>query len=162
VSNLDDKSVKVSYPSKPSISLDIRGSSFQKAEFMKWAESQEATVFQTHLYVFEDQLKIAKNYSAKVAPRRFLAACKGFDGVIYHYIINIPTASTEYNGVLKVQRILKDMEDVSQIVFMFNLDTGCQNVLNVFNSSGKAFTDTLLTGDVGIESAINLIAYYYE
>jgi hypothetical protein len=94
--------------------------------------------------------------------RRFLAVCKSEEGNIVHYIINLPTESTEYDGVNKAYRILKEREEVQQIVFMINLDTGCQNVFKAFNDRGAEYTSDILKGSTPISGAINLLAYYYE
>lgn len=161
-SNLDDGNLRITDKNGITSTLDIRKSSYQKAQFINWATENSATVFQTHLYVFEDNFKISSNGSTKVAQRRFLGVCKGSDGIIYHYIINLPTPSTEYDGARKAYRILKELEDVQQIVFMINLDTGCQDVFSVFSGNGNQYSDKLLNGSEVISNAVNLLAYYYE
>lgn len=162
VSNLDDKNLKITVSSGTLGPLDIRGNSYHMTRFLKWADEYDATVFQTHLYVFEDNIKISEDGSSKIASRRFLAVCKEDNGDITHFIINIPGNSTEYNGVIKAYNILKKLEDVNQIVFMINLDTGCQNVFSCFNNKNTAYNHALLKGTESINSAINLLAYYYE
>ena len=161
-SDLDSGKLKIVTKDNGSKTLDIRNSPFQKAEFMKWATDMEATVFQTHLFVYEDKIMMGTNSSQTMQPRRFLAVCKEDDGSISHYLINLPTASTIYNGVKKAYRILKEWEEVNQIVFMLNLDTGCQDVLSVFDLKGTPYRDDLLKGGTPISNSVNLLAYYYE
>jgi hypothetical protein len=122
----------------------------------------EATVFQTHLFVYENQIKIATNSSGKIQERRFLAVCKDDNGNVTHYIINIPKPSTLYIGVNKAYRILKELEEVNQIVFMINLDRGCQDVFSVFDATGTPYAHPLLSGLTDIENSVNLLAYYFE
>lgn len=161
-SDLDAGNLKVKDKDGNSKTLNIRSSAYQKADFINWAEENEATVFQTHLYVFEDKMRIGINSSNKAAPRRFLAVCKRDNGEIFHYIINLPTSSTEYNGVTKAYKILREAEDAGQIVFLINLDTGCQNVFSAFDSNSNVNGHRLLQGTESLSTAINLLAYYYE
>jgi hypothetical protein len=144
--------------------VGIRNNSFDFETFLDWAKKEEATVFQVSLFVYKDELRIGTNGSPAVAPRRFLAACKGYDGSITHYIINLPTAATLYDGTVKAKQYLKQIEGVQQIVFMINLDTGCQNIYEVNNSNGSPVNDRNFRGDGGltVNGAANLLAYYYE
>lgn len=161
-SNLADGNLKITYPNGTSKTLNIRNDAYDKAEFMEWAKTQEATVFQTHLLVYNGVNKLGINSSPVKQERRFLAACIGSKGDVVHYIINLPTASTLYNGVTKAMKILNKMEEVKQIVFMINLDTGCQNVFSAFDSNNKLYTNALLRGQEDVSKSINLLAYYYE
>jgi len=161
VSNLKAGNLRVTGKEGNASVYDIRKSAYHKSLFVDWAQVNEATVFQTHLYVFEDKIMITSNGSSTKASRRFLAVCKYSGNSICHYIINLPVASTENEGVRKAYRILKEGEGVEQIVFMINLDTGCQNVFN-FYRNGSLETNSLLKGSESISSAINLLAYYYE
>jgi hypothetical protein len=160
--NLVDGNLKITYPDKSTKTVDIRNDAYGKIEFIKWATDEEATVFQAHLFVYEDKLKLGTNADATMATRRFLAVCKEANDQIAHYVINLPTEATLYKGATKAFRILKELEEVKQIVFMINLDTGCQNVFNAFDEAGGQHSNPLLKGDRPINSAINLLAYYYE
>lgn len=148
-----------------SVTINIKNS-FQKEQFINWAKEERATVFQTHLFVYKDEIRVFQNPNEKItnAPRRFLAVCKEEDGSVSHYIINLPYASTLYQGVVKAKDYLKNIEDVAQIVFMINLDTGCQNFYNVFNSDGSRKSERNFNGDpdLTLNETANLLAYYYE
>lgn len=145
------------------LSIDVRNP-FQKQKFIDWAKDEKATVFQTHLFIYKDSLRIIENPDERIknAPRRFLAVCKEGKGTVSHYIINLPTASTLYQGVLKAQDYLKNTEDVSQIVFMINLDTGCQDFYNIYNPNGSLMREKNFSGEKTINQAANLLAYYFE
>ncbi len=147
------------------MTIDVRNQ-FQKQAFIDWAKEEKATVFQTHLFVYKDSLRLIENPNERMknAPRRFLAVCKEEDGTVSHYIVNLPRASTLYQGVVKAKEYLKNIEDVTQIVFMINLDPGCQNFYNVHNSDGSKKLESNFNGDpnLTINQAANLLAYYYE
>lgn len=147
------------------LTIDVRNQ-FQKQSFLEWAKEEKATVFQTHLFVYKDSMRIIENPNelVKNAPRRFLAVCKEEDGSVSHYIVNLPTASTLYEGVRKAKDYLKNIEDVAQIVFMINLDTGCQNFFNIYNPNGNIKQETNFNGDMKltVNQAANLLAYYFE
>lgn len=141
--------------------LDIRNNGYHLAEFIAWAEEMEATVFQTHLFVYDNKMSIGGNSSSTTAPRRFLAVCKNDNNEIIHYIVNLPSASTLLDGTKKAYDYLNNYEDVS-VVFMINLDTGCQNVFRVNDKDGNTSTSKNFRGDVDPSSAANLLVYYYE
>lgn len=147
------------------MTLDVRNP-YQKQKFIDWAKEERATVFQTHLFIYKDSLRIIENPEEHIknAARRFLAVCKEEDGSVAHYIINLPTASTLYQGVVKARDYLKNLEDVSQIVFMINLDTGCQNFYNIYNPNGTLKNEKNFMGDNNftVNKAANLLTYYFE
>jgi len=144
--------------------LDIRDP-IKRAEFISWAQQKQATIFQTHLFVYRDNLIIdsitANRRNNQTAPRRFLAVCREEDGTITYYVINLPTASTIYDGVVKTKEYLKNVENVNQIVFLINLDTGCQNLYQANDPSGNEINNKFFRGDVKVHDAINLLAFYF-
>jgi hypothetical protein len=158
--NLRSGNLNITYPDNTKKTVDILGNATQRIEFVDWAENQEATVFQAHLFVYNNQLKIGTNSSQQLASRRFLAVCKEGADVI-HYIINLPNAATLYDGTVKAYNYLKEYEEVD-VTFMINLDTGCQDVLKVFDSAGKESNSSYFTGRTSISNAANLLVYYYE
>lgn len=161
-SNLKVGDLSILYPDGTKKIVDIRNNAYQRAEFIKWAKDQQATVFQTHLLVFKDQIIVGSdNSSQNIAKRRFLAVCRvGAD--VVHYIINLPSQTTLYEGCRNVYNYLKTYENINEVIYMINLDTGCQNVYKVFNRSGIESGDSNFQGDTSITSAANLLVYYYE
>ena len=89
-----------------------------------------------------------------------MAVCKSGD-LIIHYIINLPEASSLYEGAVKAFNYLRKMEAVD-IVFMINLDPGCQNIYKVFDKAGIELRNSNFSGTVDITNAANLLVYYYE
>ena len=160
--NLKVGDLSITYQNGTKKTVDIKNNAFQRAEFIKWAKDLSATVFQTHLFVYKDNITISPfNSSSVIAPRRFLAVCR-IGGEIVHYIINLPFSASLYNGSIKAYNYLKKYEDVTEVTFMINLDPGCQNIYQVYNKNGTISNDSNFKGDVSIINAANLLVYYYE
>lgn len=143
--------------------FDIRDQ-FDKDEFVKCAEEVGATVFQTHLLAYKNNLIVYPSENCKLPPcareRRFLAVCKDEEGTLRHVIVHSPTMSTLYDGSSRVLGFLKEYERMKEVVFMINLDTGYQDVFELYDSNGKRRAD--IKGQKDISIAINLLTYYYE
>ncbi len=140
--------------------FDIRGSYRDRQDFIDWAESQEATVFQTHLLVYKNQLEIASNASTTPRERRFLAVGKDVNtGETCHVIVNSPESTSLYEGTRRVKDFLNEYKDM-EVTFMINLDPGDQNVFFLFNRDGSV--NNSIRGPLPITSAANLLAYYYQ
>lgn len=156
VSNLDEGSLTAGGNSY----TDLRNDERQTERFLEWAERDNATVFQTHLLVQNDQLKMDRTSSSK-APRerRFLAACEDSDGTIYHCLINKPSPESLYDASQKVLNFLNDYEDL-KVIWMVNLDTGAQDVAQLFNPSGTV-NPNFKGAKPGLSSARNLLIYHY-
>ena len=111
--------------------LNIRKSSLDLDAFIEWAKANEATVFQTHLLAYDNEVTInSKKSSTKQRERRFLAVGKNEDGEIIHSIVFNPEKTSLYNGSEKVKEFLNEFKDI-EIIFMINLDTGMQNVFGI-------------------------------
>jgi hypothetical protein len=123
---------------------------------------EAATVFQTHLLYYKDQLGVGSNGSSQTRERRFLAVCKDEDDNIVHFLINLAGNNTLYEGTTKVADYLKRTEDVNSIIFMINLDTGCQNVFQAYDPAGNPVPGDGFNGKTPITNASNLVVYYYE
>jgi hypothetical protein len=158
-SNLKEGNLKIRVNGKDTV-LDILRNSMQLTFFMDWAEEQEATVFQAHLFVYKNQQTITEKSKKDVAPRRFLAVCQtGTD--VFHYIINLPTSLTLYDGSTKAFNYLQNYEHMN-VVFMINLDTGKQDVLKIFDPAGMPYSGSGFSGALSMTDAANLLVYYYE
>jgi hypothetical protein len=135
--------------------------SWDFSTFLSWAKDNQATVFQTHLFVYKNSLKVGGNGSPAVRERRFLAVGKDDEGNIMHYIVNLSGANTVYDASVKVKKYLNDRERLD-ITFMINLDTGCQNVFQVYQPNGRIDSRTGFSGTESLTQATNLVVYYYE
>ena len=142
---------------------DIR-KALDRENFMECAQKVEATVFQTHLLAFKNELKIYPSPGCKLPPcereRRFLAVCKDDDGIVYHIIVHSPTPSTLYDGSRKVFKFLREYKDMKEVVFMINLDTGYQDVFQLYDDKGNIRND--IRGMKDLSVAVNLLVYYYQ
>jgi hypothetical protein len=140
---------------------DLRnGGGFSKDEFLDCASRERATVFQTHLLVYKDQLLMGYNSSPVARERRFLAVCQNPDTKeLKHVIVNTPvSAAASLKGATEqVQKFLRSI-GAGSIVFLINLDTGYQDVFKYFDSNGNV----VLRGEKDLDAAANLLVYYYE
>ncbi len=147
--------------------LDIKNNTFDRVKFKNWAVENDGTVFQSHLLVYKDKLDINYCYTGTCMnkdPRRFLAVCKDQNDKIIHVIVHCMTKTTLYEGSRKAYTFLKEFKDMKEIVFMVNLDTGCQNVFTLYQPNGSQRLIKIIDGYdfVPIEQAVNLLVYYYE
>ena len=80
VSNLKEGNLSLGcYPGRK---FDLRGSARDLYDFKQCAEEMEATVFQTHLLVYDNQLEISTNADQKERERRFLAVGKNVPAMV--------------------------------------------------------------------------------
>jgi hypothetical protein len=166
VSNIKEGNLTITYSSNNSKqSIDLKNQ-FQFEQFIKWAEAEEATVFQTHLLAFNNELKIKDPSFSNCSQcknkreRRFLAAVKDENGDVSHILINnLNLENTLYQGALKTLDYLKEFAEL-EVIFLINLDTGYQDVFQFYNSDGTFHTK--LKGKAPINQAVNLLVYYYQ
>lgn len=159
VSNLKDGDLRIKI-NNVDRTLDIRGNSKDLDDFIQWSVDQQATVFQTHLLVYKNQVKIDLNTSSKTSrERRFLAVGRNEDGKLVHAIVNSPTNSSLYDGTKKALEFLNSARQIN-ITFMINLDTGAQNVFELHNSDCS--TNSSIKGTLDPKEAVNLLTYYFK
>lgn len=162
VSNLKDKNFTIKNADNTNTTLDI-SKPFERSRFIDWAQNNEATVFQTHLFYYKDKLLLSADKSKPTPqPRRFLAVGYDEDNILHHYIINIKHDYGIYTGTQKAVEFLKKAKDVKSLTFLVNLDTGAQDVFQCFKKDGSIDYRDIFRGDKPIETACNLVVYYYE
>ncbi|WP_052593790.1 hypothetical protein [Aureispira sp. CCB-QB1] len=138
--------------------VNIRKDVSAKYDFLDWAKKEKATVFQTQLLAYKNELKIDYQGRKQKRERRFLALATTNSGTLYHIIFNLPNGVYLYDGTKNVLDHLKDQNmDVTAIL---NLDTGAYNVLQV--NTGDYAIDSHLKGATSISSAVNLLSYHYN
>ena len=78
------------------------------------------------------------------------------------FIVNtsINDANTLFEGTKAVYDFLKKGKEMDEIVFMINLDTGDQDVFDLFDPGGNKRSD--IQGKKSCQDAANLLVYYYE
>lgn len=164
-SNIKEGNLTVKKNDGSSLKIDLRNA-FQRSQFIDWAKENNATVFQTHLFYYNNIIQVFPNGNKEKRERRFLAVAKDQNGIVCHYIVNIKSKNnsgyTIYDATVKVTNFLKKYEDVSNIVFLINLDPGCQDVFEVKTEKGLVDQRPGFKGTVPIENSANLIVYYFE
>jgi hypothetical protein len=168
VTNLEKGDLKVHYTSTNTdyTFTDLQNNSTQRSRFIAWAEEEKATVFQTHLLIYTNTIgvytpSIYSGNSAHKRERRFLIGVKDAENNVNHIIINLPEQNnTLYSGAKKAKEFLENNIDITNIVYMINLDTGYQDVLKFYNSYGTENSSVKGTADLPV--AVNLLVYYYE
>lgn len=161
VSDLKEGNLKISGGGvDPNREFDLRGSATDLYDFKKWAKSQEATVFQTHLLVYGDDLKISSLNSDKTRrERRFLAVGKNEDGDIIHMIVQRPEYATMYQSSKKTKDFLNKYAEM-EVIFMINIDVGYQDVFELKN--WDCSTNKTIKGQKKLSEAVNLLVYYFK
>lgn len=142
--------------------LNLRNS-LDRSKFFKWAQDNSATVFQSHLLYHKNEMKISPmNSNPDKRERRMLAVAKDDEGNVRYYMINLKSYNTLYNATEKIVRYLKNKSEITEIVFLINLDTGYQDAFQVRRSDGSIISDRDFSGELSLEVAQNLIIFYFE
>jgi hypothetical protein len=166
VSDLRKGDLKLQGANAPSYLLDIRKNAFHRQAFYDWCRSESATVFQTHLLAFDNQFIMAPNAdtNAKNASkryRRFLIVGRDNNSKLKHIIINTRSEVGLRSGAEKCFDFAQKVLGI-RISFMLNLDTGAQNVFNLFNSDGSVFKGFIDDESLPLDRAHNLLVYYSD
>lgn len=138
--------------------FDIRNSAMDRTMFLDWCETVNATVFQTHLLAYKNQLTIYPNSDQTSRERRFLAV--GYENKeVVHAIVHSPSVTTLYEGSRRTLSFLNAYKNM-EVTFMINLDPGSQDVFFLYDENGKV--DNIIHGTQPLDAAANLLVYYYE
>ena len=127
------------------------------SKLLHWCNEHNATLFQTQLLAYSDQLLIDVNKArGQLRERRILALVRDRNTrELHHIIFDIPTP---HNLAVLAKEIFDFCKHRGKKVeAILNLDVGSYNIMNVFDHRG-----TLLTkprGPVNINNATNLIIY---
>jgi len=160
-SSLKERNLNIVMPDNTSKTVDLNNA-FDRSEFYRWAGQMDATVFQTHLLYYKNQLMVYNNSSSEQAKRRFLVVGKDEDGIVHHYVVYLYAKNTLKDATEKIVDFIKNRRDIEDIVFVINLDTGCQDVYQVWNGKGGVLADREYKGITPISNAANLLVYYFE
>lgn len=137
--------------------IDAKESSDRTA-LISWARQEEATIFQTHLLAYRNELRIDNRGRTEKAERRMLALAIGEDGEVVHILINIQEEVYLYDITRDLMTYFKEKD--MNVVAMLNLDTGWYNILEVYEEDGSKYNR--MQGDKPLTKATNMVAYYYE
>jgi hypothetical protein len=162
VENLKNKTISVKDANGNPLNLNLNNA-LDKNIFLKWATDVKATIFQTHLFAYKGNLLVGQNANAYKDYRRFLAAGINNNNETVQYIINLPFNSTILEGSKYALDYLKTNENLKEISFLINLDTGAQNAMETYHpKTGDKLNNSNFSGVKEIKDAINLIVYYYQ
>jgi hypothetical protein len=158
--NIKEGNLTLQNSSGTSSVLDLKNT-LDRQKFFRWAEENDATVFQTHLLYYKNEFKIgADNSSQTKRERRMLAVARDEDGNIRYYVVNLKSQNTLYNATKKIVSYLSEKTD--DIIYLINLDTGYQDAMQVRRPDGKVINEPAFTGVESLSVAKNLIAFYFE
>ncbi len=131
-----------------------------KYEFLNWAEEEEATVFQSHLLAYTNNLRIDEDSDRDRAHRRILSLVRDKNGELFHVIFNIREDVRLYDISYNLFHYLRDRDN--EVIAMVNLDTGAYDILEVYDEDNDKIDGIHGDRSFSIRKATNLITYYYE
>jgi len=158
VSNIEDGDLFLTSLNKK---VDITNYS-DRAKFLKWAEREDVTVFQTHLLAYKNKIEISKNYgSGRTARRQFLTLVKDENGEIFHVIFYLKDKEYSlYDGTTLVLEYLKHKK--YNTVAMLNLESGGAHILNTAGEATDCNGNNLWGTSNNYDAMANLFTYYIE
>ena len=161
VSNLKENNLKLQGGNANSEHLyKIRQNSNDKVRFLDWAKIVGATVFQTHLLIWEGKLTFEnKLSSSSKRERRFLAIGIDENGNEIHCLINHAKYETLYISSKNILEFLQNEKGI-KIKSMINMETGASDVAGFFMSNGVKSTE--FSGKMGPKKSHNFLIYYYD
>lgn len=156
VSNVEDGDLYLRALDKK---IDVRNN-YHRTEFLNWAKSERAAVFQTHLLAYKNRLRFYKD-NGESARRKFLVLATSSSGELFHMIYYTKgenyTLFEAANGALR--HLNSKGMDVTAIV---NLDTGMFDILGTGEDT-RDCNDNLISGTTKDRSDMNsLLVYEYE
>lgn len=139
--------------------IDIRDVQ-SRTEFLNWAESENATVFQTHLLAYTNELRFHKDTKEK-ARRKFLVLAKSGSGELFHIIFYTKYQNYSlYEAAEGIMEFLHGMRmDVTAIV---NLDTGMYDIMGTGEGARDCEGNFISGTTAEREKMTNLLAYEFN
>ncbi|MFD3407096.1 hypothetical protein SKC37_00380 [Aquirufa sp. HETE-83D] len=160
VHNLKNAVLNIKNSNGKNIEFDL-SNSMQRNQFFEWAIAEKLTVFQTHLFLYKNEILTSRDLT-DTRPRRFLISGTDDSSNKSHYMMYIPTSSTINSAVDLVIGFLRDYEDLKNIDFIINLDSGIHNIFGHFKAKNQLDNRSLFKGTITLESAPNLLVYYVD
>ena len=127
------------------------------SKLLHWCKEQNATLFQTQLLAYSDQILIdVAKARGQLRERRLLALVRDKkNSALHHVLFDIPEP---HNLAIIANDLFELLQSRSKKVeALLNLDVGSYNILNVFDQAGKLLAKP--KGPVSIDKATNLIIY---
>jgi len=162
VTNIKDGDLKIIYSgTKQEKTINVN-ESLQKAEFMRWCADEKATVFQTHLLIYKNQLKFTRSYGGNESERKLLVLTKDRSGNVVHFIIYSRGQQFSLYDMANssLQMLSSNGYDVIAAV---NLDTGGLDILSTSTELYDCSNNSIQgTKNSDRRSMTNMLAYYYQ
>jgi hypothetical protein len=139
------------------LALSPKKSLIDYSKLIKWCQKYKATLFQTQLLAYSDELLInIKKAKPQLRERRILTLARDKKNNQLHHIIFHITANS---NLAVLSKEIYDMltKRGKKIEAMLNLDVGSYNILNVFDHKSRLLP--ALNAPISIRSATNLIVY---
>lgn len=139
---------------------DLRSAQDRNA-FLNWAVQQDATVFQTHLLIYKDELRVGDNGSGKSARRKFLLLVMD-DDVLYHVVFYLK--NEEYTLYDSAKGLLSYFNSKGMnVIATVNLDTGDFDIIST-GGDVRDCSDHHITGTRNNlrDALTNMLVYHYE
>ncbi|MEM1221067.1 MAG: hypothetical protein AAGH79_19245 [Bacteroidota bacterium] len=159
VSNIENRDLTLKKGGK-SFVVDVTTAS-GRAEFLSWAQSEGATVFQTHLLAYKNNLLFTRATSES-ARRKFLVLTKDPSGNLYHVIFYMKNKSyTLYDAAQGILQYLNNGR--YEVIGMINLDTGGFDIIST-GSDVRDCQGDYITGTANDDrpNMTNMLAYWYN
>lgn len=158
VVNLKRKRIKLSLGPQTVLTIENPLQSLiAYSKLLQWCRNHNATLFQTQLLAYSDQLLIdVSKAKGRLRERRILALIrdqKTYD--LYHIIFDIPTPHNLAVIAGEIFNLCKSRK--KKVEAILNLDVGSYNILNMFDQRGNLLSKP--RGPVNINKATNLIIY---
>lgn len=128
---------------------------------LDWATEEKATIFQTQLLIYDNELRLKRVRSGRAShyrKRRALILCR-FKGKLYHVIFYAKKKVSLHSFARDVLQAFHEESGID-VISMINLDTGMFDFQEVYDERGRMIPR--YTGEEDKTTATNLIAYYYE
>lgn len=139
--------------------LSLRKSVVSLMAFIEWLRDNQATVFQTHLLSFGDNILIdPRRAPNQLRERRILMLTRDVHRVIYHVLVDIRESISLSHLTQELYAMAKQRHQTVEA--MLNLDVGSFDILEVYDERGLRLTAPL--GQVPLRNATNLLVYTLE
>jgi hypothetical protein len=156
VTDIEDPRLTITYSNGKSYKINARE---DKERLLDWAISEKATIFQTHLLAYDNELNISRAARKEKRMRRTLVLATDSSGDLFHIVYYFKEKVYMYDLGRDLLQYLRDDEDMN-VVAILNLDTGMYNVQEVWDEDG--YSQSELSGDTNMKDATNLVVYHYE
>ena len=159
VFNIKDKIIEVN---ERGMHLSFGISSYSDlARFKSWAMRNQTTVFQTHLLVWNNELKFEKNYYIKnnKRERRFLAIGTDENGNEIHCLVNYNKNQTLFDSSKNILQFLQNDKSI-KVTAMINMETGASDVAGFLWSNGVK--SSIFSGKMDPSQSNNFLIYYFN